>query len=181
MGSKKFQEPLKKLWEKVKGKQALFLLGLCGILLLYFSGLTSSPSKEKKQEETLSGTPAAPEYEKQLEENLKVLISAITGEPSPAVMVTLESGSQIVYASDEKNILESDSSEEQVSHILLKDSDGSQHALMVTEIQPKVKGVVVVSKYAGSAYMREKLTQAVKTALDISSARVCVISTGNTN
>ncbi len=48
----------------------------------------------------------------------------------------------------------------------------------VTEIQPKIKGVVIVSRYAGDPEIREKLTEAVKTALDISSARICVTGSG---
>ena len=37
--------------------------------------------------------------------------------------------------------------EQENTHVLLEDSQGSQYALTVTKTQPKVKGVVVVSRY----------------------------------
>lgn len=57
----------------------------------------------------------------------------------------------------------------------MKGSDGSEQALAVTEIQPVVKGVVVVCDGGGNPAVQQSVTEAVTTALDISSVRVCVI------
>ena len=70
------------------------------------------------------------------------------------------------------------SREEESTYILLKDRDGGQSALPVTQRQPEVRGVVIVSSRAGDPAVREQLTQAAVTALDISSARVLVTGGG---
>lgn len=73
------------------------------------------------------------------------------------VLVTLQNGTEYVYAKEEKqkdDLLEEKSGEDTVrkqetndsetKYITIKDADGTQRALAVTEIQPTVKGVVVV-------------------------------------
>lgn len=180
---------LAKILKQDKMVKILLVLGICGIALIYFSTWGGSEKKisapEKEQEEF---TFSAAEYEQQLEGKLKGIISAITGENGPEVMVTLENTGRLVYAADEKKNSEGTqdggeaggktqtSEDSETTHIILKDSNGTQHALAVTEIQPKVKGVVVVSKSAGDSVIRERIVEAVKTALNISSAKVCVVN-----
>ncbi len=180
MEVKKLSQRLQKLLKQDRGKQLVLILGLCGIALIYFSGFFPHSSGEKR-EETAEKEAGAVSYERELEKNLTQLVSAITGEEDPKVMVTLESSARYVYASDEKSSVQSEGKEEESAHVLLRDSSGTQQALKVTEIQPKVKGVVVVSRYAGSASMRKALTQAVKTVLSVSSRKVCVVSSRTAN
>ena len=120
--------------------------------------------------------------EPQLEEDLARVVRAITGEEDPEVLVTLEDTGENVYAADQAwNTQEGgaqNSREEESTYILLKDRDGGQSALPVTQRQPEVRGVVIVSSRAGDPAVREQLTQAAVTALDISSARVLVTGGG---
>ena len=58
---------------------------------------------------------------------------------------------------------------------LVKAADGSQKPLIVTKTEPEIRGVVVVSRGGGDPKMREKIVEAVKTALDLSSTQVCVV------
>ncbi len=94
-------------------------------------------------------------------------------------MVTLEDNGRSLYASDQRESSEQEdgraSLEQENTHVLLEDSQGSQYALTVTKTQPKVKGVVVVSRMAGDPAVQEKLLTAVCTALDVSTAKVCVV------
>ena len=110
------------------------------------------------------------------------MVRAITGEEDPEVLVTLEDTGENVYAADQAwNTQEGgaqNSREEESTYILLKDRDGGQSALPVTQRQPEVRGVVIVSSRAGDPAVREQLTQAAVTALDISSARVLVTGGG---
>lgn len=177
------------LIKKDKVRNIIIIVGLCGIVLIYLSTLFSSDSKaeETTAEDTLYFS--ATEYEEKLEARLSKIITAITGEENPEIMVTLESSNQYVYAKDEKNsssnsteyeegsVKESqNSADDENSYIILKDSNGSQYALKITEIQPEIKGVVVVSKYADDIIVQEKIINAMKTALNISSSKVCVVS-----
>lgn len=177
------------LIKKDKVRNIIIIVGLCGIVLIYLSTLFSS---DNKAEETAAEDAlyfSATEYEEKLEARLSKIITAITGEEKPEIMVTLESSNQYVYAKDEKSsssnsteyeegsVKESqNSADDENSYIILKDSNGSQYALKITEIQPEIKGVVVVSKYADDIIVQEKIINAMKTALNISSSKVCVVS-----
>ena len=61
------------------------------------------------------------------------------------------------------------------TYFSVRGSDGSEQALPLTELQPVIRGVVVVCPGGGDPAVAERITQAVTTALDISSARVCVV------
>ena len=174
MDVEKWKSALKKAFSREKGTNILLLLGVCGILLIYLSTLFSSGEAKKSETAKEESREEAATYEKRLEQELARIVSAITGEEDPAVMVTLKSGSRYVYAADERER----EAEREKSTVILKDSDGTQQALAITEIQPKVKGVVIVSRYAGDSAIREKLTEAVRTVLDVSTARICVTDSG---
>ena len=70
------------------------------------------------------------------------------------------------------------SDDSETSYILVKESDGSQKALAVTEISPEIRGVVVVCGGSSDPELQQKIIDAVTTALQISSARVCVVGRG---
>ena len=96
--------------------------------------------------------------------------------------MTLESGVEYVYAKEQRE--NSDYKEEggeKVSksadtqeNIILIDGSNGKTGLLLTEIQPQVKGVVVVCSGGDTAAVCERATQAVVAALNISSRRVCV-------
>lgn len=186
MDLKKVKNSFLEYFKKDKLVQLVFILGICGIALIYLSTWLAGDKNEEKPIETKSAVTSI-DYEQKLEDSLKRIVSAITGEEEPEVMVTLESTGRFIYASDEKTSVQENSEAEkggsasedrEIAHIVLKDENGSEHALTVTEIQPKVKGVVIVSRYAVNPTIREKLTEAVRTALDVSSAKVCVTDSG---
>lgn len=176
--------------KKDKAITIVVVLGVVGIALIYLSTFFTSSERKETPKTTEEVTVSASEYEKQLEDRLAGVVSAITGETQPEIMVTLSSQSRFVYATDEKSSSKDNdnyaeggitatenNNENETSYIILKDADGAQYALKITEIEPEIKGVVVVSAYADNAQYKEKITNAVKTALGISSAKVCVVGT----
>ena len=180
----------KNLYELLKNdklRNILVIAGMFGIILIAASSFFSSKEKEEPVPDT-SEYISVPEYETGLEDKLKHIITAITGEDNVAVMVTLESDSRYVYAQDnvkkqEENksydgseIKESrEGNDSETSLIVLKDKDGTQQALKVTEIKPEIKGVVIVSKKADDPLYKEKILEAAKTALGVSMSKVCVV------
>ncbi len=180
MDAEKWKDFFHRTCSKNGGRKLLVLLGLLGVALIGFSTLFSGKTQGKEPEPASSSS--AGEYRQELEQALARIVSAITGEESPEILVTLESGSRYVYAADEKTDSreeETESVEErETAHVILKDSEGAQYPLTVTEIEPEIKGVVIVSRCAGNPVIREKLIDAVRTALHVSSARVCVTDAG---
>ena len=149
-------------------------LGLCGMALIYLSSFWT-PEGEEPAPSADAGSSA--EYSQELSR----IISAITGEKSPAVLVTLEDSGHSLYAEDGRSTTqqgEASSEERESTHVLFEDSQGNQQPLTITQTQPQVQGVVVVSAFAEDPATREKLVTAVCTALDLSSAKVCVVSGG---
>lgn len=180
MELKSLGEALGKLAGRERLVKLVCLLGVCGIALLFLSSWLEGrkePSQPQQETEWDGET-----SRRQLEEDLARVVRAITGEEDPEVLVTLEDTGENVYAADQAwNTQEGgaqNSREEESTYILLKDRDGGQSALPVTQRQPEVRGVVIVSSRAGDPAVREQLTQAAVTALDISSARVLVTSGG---
>lgn len=181
METKKIKEAFGSLFKKDKVVKGILLLGICGIALIYFSSWQGG--KKENEAEAAAKMTEGESYEEKLEADLSRIVKAITGEDDPTVMITLQNGGEAVYAQDEKGAVETGEGsakrdENEKTHIILKDSEGTQTALPVTELKPQVKGVVVVSRSAKDPAIREKLTLAVRTALDISSARVCVTDSG---
>ena len=78
------------------------------------------------------------------------------------------------YSGESLNRTQTDG-DTQKTYILVKAADGSQKPLIVTKTEPEIRGVVVVSRGGGDPKMREKIVEAVKTALDLSSTQVCVV------
>ncbi len=162
----------------------IVLLGLCGIALILLSELLPKQSKKQEPQPQVSQTNAA--YASQLEDKIYALVTSIDGVGKARVLVTLESGVEYVYANAEKKITdvtqdysengvkklhEKDNSEN--SYILVDNGNGKE-ALIKTQIEPKVKGVVVVCEGAESIEVEERIINAVKTALDLSSTQVCI-------
>ena len=127
------------------------------------------------------------EYAIKLENDLKDLLSNIKGAGNTRVLVTLENSTETVYATEEKKNKEAteDKTDGQLSkkkesddcekkYIKIKDADGTERALLVTQIQPTIKGVVVVCDGGDNPDVQQKISNAIKTALNITSKRVYV-------
>ena len=172
---KRFQE----LLGRDKPVKLVVLLGICGIVLI---GLSSLWEPGQKTGSVLSSAAESQTYGRQLETDLARIVTAITGEEAPTVVVTLADNGRSLYASDERESGRQEetasTTERESSHILVEDADGNQHALTITQTHPEVQGVVVVSAFADNPAVREKLLTAVCTALNLSSAKVCVTGSG---
>ena len=127
---------------------------------------------ENEAPETVELT--AGDYTRALSAQIAQMVSAITGESEPQVTVTLRTMGETVYATEDK---QSEKSAEEYSGESLNrtQTDGSQKPLIVTKTEPEIRGVVVVSRGGSDPKMREKIVEAVKTALDLSSTQVCVV------
>lgn len=167
----------------------IFIAGIIGIVLILLSYFMFDGDKSGKSgKDTAASSPltTSEEYTRQLEEKLTKIVSGITGSDNVTVMVTLESGTEYVYANDVKSsagVSEANASgssaaaktdELEENYILVDTSDGGQVALLLTELAPTVKGVVVVCDGGSNEQVQKKVSSAVTTALDITSKRVCV-------
>lgn len=145
--------PLKKLFKGDKKRGVFVVLGLIGICLIFFSSFDSNNSSNTsaKQPQNNDG------YSDELEEKIKNLVTAITGDKNCVVAVTLENTGEYVYAN--QNTVDTNQTEDKANdtlttkeshkteqeYIIVKGKDGGQNALIVTEKKPGVRGVAIVA------------------------------------
>lgn len=136
-------------------KQRVNLLvctGLAGLVLL---GVTAwLPAGNSTQSPQTVQTDTAADYATQLESRLTALISRVEGAGKTAVMVTLESGSESIYATD----TDADGAS---THVLL--GSGRADGLVETVQMPQVLGVAVVCEGGGNAAVQNRVTALVET------------------
>lgn len=158
-----------------KGGKIIVAVGLIGMALILLSEFLP------KQTAKTAAKVSAEEFVQKTEEKLSAMLGSIEGAGQCQVMVTLENGVEYVYASQNKvntdrveagdKLTQRDGTEE---NIIIVDTDQGRQGLLITEIQPTVKGVVIVCEGGDQPLVQQRVTDAVTTALNISSKRVCV-------
>ena len=174
------------LYSNDKYKKIIIIVGIIGIALIFFSGFIKSEKKDQEVNQKAEST-SIDDYVKQLEANLTNMVSCIKGAGDCKVMVTIENGAQTIYATEGKKNTEDteDSSngelkrrqksdDSETKYITVKGPNGEEEALAITEVQPTVKGVVVVCSGGDDPEVQQRIINAVTTALNITTKRVCV-------
>lgn len=164
----------------------IIILGLVGIGLILLSGLLPDKTNdEDNQTNSQVAYVSLAQYENNLEQSLADIISSIDGAGKTRVMLTMDSTVEQVYATDktmsQKDMVNSGEATEtnkdtsaNSTYITVELSDGTQQTVLLKEIQPRVRGVLVVCNGGDNSVVKEKIVDAVTKALDISSSRVSV-------
>lgn len=123
----------------------------------------------------------------ELEDRLTEILSTIQDTGKVSVMITLKSGSEIIPAKDE-SITDKTTDEKDVEGgtrainekntsdqvVFLNDQGGTSKPLVLKEINPDIKGVIIVAEGAKDPKVKLQLTEAVQTVLDVPAYRVSV-------
>ena len=177
----------------LKGKNAprlVVALGLIGMLLVMLSGLQPA-TKANRKAQIEPQTLTTEQYTQALEKRLGDVISSIRGVGEVKIMITLDKSVEYVYAQDVKTSVErtqdiegnnvyikQEKENSEGKYILVDSPEGKRQALLTTSIEPQIKGVVVVCQGADDIQVVAMVTEAVTTALNITSNRVCVTKLG---
>ncbi len=177
---KSIRNTVNKISEKTKlspGLLAVVVLLGAGAVALVMSE-SGTAENIPVQAETTCADYDTREYTLELEERLVSIISAIDGAGETKVMVTLESGSEEIYLSNFDYGENSDSSGknsyERKDEFVIVDGSSGQEGIVVRTAEPRVRGVAVVCRGAGSDAVCAEIVETVTALLDISSARVSV-------
>ena len=169
----------------VRSPKALIIIGICGILLIGLSSFFGADKGEKEIEKIAINFDEE-DYCESLESKVKEIVTDITGDRKPTVVVTLKSGIKYSYADSFKEDDESRTSEnsEEINksssktYITVKSSDGGEEPLVVTYMMPEIRGVAVICDGGDDTLINEKIKNAVTAAFNITSKRVFI--TGGT-
>ena len=153
----------------------IFVLILLIILFGNFDFLNfTNTSKAASQNSGYTYTSSS-EYAQNLEYKLKTIIGKIKGAGNVDVMITLESGTNLLLASNEtQNVNSNEVTTVSASPIILE-QDGNSSPLVIGEILPKIKGVVVVSSGASDIAVRLNILHAVQTLLDLDDMQIQIL------
>lgn len=189
-------EGLKKLYNSVikdKNITNLVIILIIGIIMLIAGGSFFGDSKRKPNvgerplEESVSLVAQEPKhsYEEALEQRLENILSKIDGVGDVSVMITLYAGRELVPAKDSRvgeTITEENDNQggsrritemqKDNQVIIMNAQGGNQHALILKEVEPLVKGVIVAAQGADDVKVRASVHHAVITALGVPAHKV---------
>ena len=190
---------VKKLWPNQLVKTGvlntrMIWLGVLGIILLLLGGVFDYQGTNKAAEvpaEPLKATQVINRtYEDDLEVKLSNMLSRVKGAGAVAVSVTLENSSiqehaknvtketRTVQEKDTAGGLRTTTETKESQQILLSKENGSDHPVMVREIKPSIKGVLVIAEGAADSNVKANLTRAVEAGLGLPSYKITVLPQG---
>jgi len=201
-----FPEDKSKNGLKVNGKQRKYIFWLAfvaviGIAAITFGNYTGDANEkplitedEKLQAEASGvetiGTLAV--AEKQLAERLENILTQISGVGEVAVNLTLESSTEYQFAINKKvdktlvteraqdgSTRSTDETREDAQVVMQNMNQGKEEPVIIKEIRPQVVGVMVVAQGASDLIIKEKISEAVQTLLNIPAHRVTVLTKGS--
>lgn len=160
----------------------ILIMGIMGILLIFLSTiLEENPEKSVSSKEYSNG-----EYLDTIENKLLKILGTIQGVGKVKLMITLENGTEKIYLVDEKDSIEQvdesigdeNKKNQQIQntekkHIIVDGKNGKE-PIIKTEKEPVIKGVVVVFQGADNPIVNQTVLEAVKTALNITTNRICI-------
>ncbi len=162
------REPIFKSMANMKGKWVILGAAALAIALLLFGG-RGTDAKDAAEEDTFVAT-----YTEMLEERVEALVGSMDGIEHVEVLLTLECGSELVYAENtgatygESGLLSSSG-----EYIILS-SGGEESGLFLKEIYPRVRGIAVVCSGGNDTETQRAVTELLSVAFGISSARISV-------
>lgn len=169
-------EKLNNLFERIKSDKRLFVivvLGVAGIILLTLSEIM--PEKEEKTVET-ENNQSLSEYEEKTEKRLAELISSIDGAGRTKVMITLNSGDENVYATEDKG---GEKTYER-NYVVVK-QNGDEIGMLLRVEEPEIRGVAVVCEGADSETVKQEITNTVTAVLGVGTNRVNISKMKNSD
>ncbi len=189
-------EKTKKIWPAQLFKSGvlnmrLVWLGILGVILLISGGLLDSQPNKSKVETPAEVAKSAPaqvrNYEEALEAKLANLLSQVKGAGAVAVNITLENGgtqeparnitkeSKTIQEKDTGGGIRTTTEIKETEQILLSKENGVDHPVMLRELKPVIKGVLVIAEGAYDSTVKANLTRAVEAGLGIPAYKITVI------
>ena len=160
------------------------IAGHGGIVLIFCSDFFGGREKEDTfAEVSESETYTVEEYRQGLCDELGNMLASIEGVGRTKIMLTIDGTVRNIYATDndiqQRETSSDKQSNEKQSCIVIRQNDGSEKALTIGQLMPKIKGVLVVCEGGDKEEVCIKVTEAVSAALDVTKSHICVSKLGN--
>jgi stage III sporulation protein AG len=163
-------------------KKLIIYLIILGVIFMIIPGIFKAKSKKNDQ------ISSNQEFINKIQNDLSNMVSNVAGAGKSKVLITLDEGEETIYATENKQNIQTVTDEGSYSNQLLKrkiddnekkyittrDSNGNETPLIVKKIEPKIRGAVVLCQGASNKDVRENIIKLISIALDISTNKICV-------
>ena len=163
-----------KFLDSLSGKKKsliLTLAGIIGLMLIIFGTFGEKKDENADVSKNSQEKVSTLEYIQALENKIGNIAEQITGSGNVRVIVSVSSGTEYIYVSNEK-LGENSSSKE---YITVRTESGADELILFKEIYPEVTGVSVACKGGDSPEIQAKLIAVISTSLNIGSNRICIV------
>lgn len=181
-GQKKFFEILK---NNPKLEIGLYVLIAVIVLILIF-GWQNGENKDAadRAEQSVKAEEQSGESQEagdELEQKLKTTLQKISGAGEVEVLISYATSSEIVPAQSVETQSSTNgdsgtSSESQSSQPVTVQQENGDAPMVLVEIEPQIRGVIIVAEGADNISVKMNLLRAAQTALDIPASKVEVFS-----
>lgn len=162
-------KPMKqKLTDLIKKYKYAALILAVGLVLMM---LPTSFEQEKKG----TSPQQSVQEEASVSQQLAKILASIDGVGRVEVMLTVSTGPQTVYQTDNTQSQGTNESSSRHDTVIITDSNRNEMGLISQVIPEKYQGAVVVCQGAGSPSVRLAVMEAVANATGLSSDRICVL------
>ncbi len=146
---------LKSLFKSVSIKKAAAVLAACGIILIAASSFFQKSPKKA----TAALSDSTEDYRIKITAEAEKIVTGITGDKSPGVLITLKGGHSYRYLSNQSTDNADGRLSSRDDYVILKTADG-ETALLALKESPAISGVAVVCKgNADPAEIRNALSK----------------------
>ena len=163
-----------KFLDSLSGKKKsliLTLAGIIGLMLIIFGTFGENKDEKTDVSKNSQEKVSTLEYIQALENKIGNIAEQITGSGNVRVIVSVSSGTEYIYVSNEK-LGENSSSKE---YITVRTESGADELILFKEIYPEVTGVSVACKGGDSPEIQAKLIAVISTSLNVGSNRICIV------
>lgn len=193
---RKYSDFLKKI-SSSQGKNIniIFIYLLIGIIILLSGSLFLGNTGKKKNEEKLINTVenSSDAIYKEgtktiLERQLKEILTNINGAGKVEVMLVFQTTDEIEPAyniSETKKITEEEDTQGGIRNItelntskqvvVIRDQGGYEKPVIIKKILPQIKGIIIIAEGANNSIIKEMLTNAAETALNVPAYKIKVL------
>lgn len=171
---------VRKMKTNRKVEIAVYVILVALVILLYFATTVKVPETSSSNEQaSVSSNVETGTTEEQLEARLAEALSKIRGAGKVEVMITYETGTQIVPAMSVDKQVSSSQSDQNVTSSETESTEpatvsksGSNEPIVITEKQPTIRGVIVIAEGAADITVMVDLQRAVQTVLNIPASSI---------
>lgn len=169
-----------------KNNKTLIILVVIGIALLIFSKIIT-PGESDPITTSPKGGSEVGAFENEIQRELHTMLNKMKGVGKISVMVTLDSGPESIYS---QNITESSKEMDEQDNqggvrttveynhsgqLVIIKKGGGEEPVVIKEIMPKIRGVLVVAEKGGNPKVRLEIQRAIQGVLDIPAYKISVV------